>query len=72
MRIRILFISLSILTLLLFSLDLAVGSTSISLPHVWAALTGGDCPPAVARIVINIRLIKAIAGAYTHLTLPTT
>ena len=62
MRIRILFISLSILTLLLFCLDLAVGSTSIPLPQVWAALTGADCPPAVARIVVNIRLIKAIVA----------
>ncbi|MDE5848898.1 MAG: iron ABC transporter permease, partial [Muribaculaceae bacterium] len=62
MRIRILFISLSILTLLLFSLDLAVGSTSIPLLQVWAALTGGDCPPAVARIVVNIRLMKAIVA----------
>lgn len=62
MRIKFLFIFLSIATLLLFSLDLAVGSTSIPLPQVWSALTGGDCPPAVARIVVNIRLIKAIVA----------
>ncbi len=42
--------------------DIAVGSTSIPLPQVWAALTGGECPPAVARIVISIRLIKAIVA----------
>lgn len=59
---RIFFPALIILTLLLFTLDLAVGSTSIPLPQVWAALTGADCPPSVARIVIDIRLIKAIVA----------
>ncbi|MDE6511595.1 MAG: iron ABC transporter permease [Muribaculaceae bacterium] len=59
---RIFFPVLIILTLLLFSLDLAVGSTSIPLPQVWAALTGGECPPSVARIVIDIRLIKAVVA----------
>lgn len=62
MRIRILFISLSIAAAILFALDLAVGSTSIPLPQVWAALTGADCPPSVSRIVINIRLIKAVVA----------
>ena len=62
MRIRILFISLSIAAAILFALDLAVGSTSIPLPQVWAALTGAECPPAVARIVIDIRLIKAVVA----------
>ena len=69
---RITFTTLIILTFLLFSLDLAVGSTSIPLPQVWGAFTGGDCPPAVARIVLNIRLIKAIvallAGAAVSLS----
>ena len=69
---RITFTTLIILTFLLFSLDLAVGSTSIPLPQVWGALTGGDCPSAVARIVLNIRLIKAIvallAGAAVSLS----
>lgn len=46
----------------LFIVDISVGSTSIPLPQVWAALSGGDCPPAVARIVVNIRLIKAIVA----------
>lgn len=59
---RIIFPALIILTLLLFALDIAVGSTSIPLPQVWAALSGGDCPPAVARIVVNIRLIKAVVA----------
>ena len=61
-KMRITFTTLIILTFLLFSLDIASGSTSIPLPQVWAALSGGDCPPAVARIVVNIRLIKAIVA----------
>lgn len=59
---RIIFPALIILTIILFSVDIAVGSTSIPLPQVWSALTGGDCPPAVARIVVNFRLIKAIVA----------
>ncbi|MDE7345484.1 MAG: iron ABC transporter permease [Muribaculaceae bacterium] len=62
MRVRFIFIILSIATFILFSIDIAVGSTSIPIPQVWGALTGGDCPPAVARIVLNIRLIKAIVA----------
>ncbi len=46
----------------LFLIDISVGSTQIPLPQIWAALTGGDCPPAVASIVINIRLIKAVVA----------
>lgn len=61
-RTPILFIALTVLTTLLFSLDLAVGAVAIPLGDVWAALTGGDCPPATAKIILNIRLIKAIVA----------
>lgn len=61
-RTPILFIALTVLTAFLFSLDLAVGAVSIPLGDVWAALTGGDCPPATAKIILNIRLIKAIVA----------
>lgn len=50
------------LIIVLFLADIALGSTSIPLPQVWEALTGGDCPRAVASIVINIRLTKAIVA----------
>ncbi len=30
--------------------------------HVFAAVTGGDCPPAVRTIVVHIRLIKAVVA----------
>lgn len=55
--------SISIILLAtLFVVDLAVGSTAIPLKDVWGALTGGDCPEATSRIVINIRLVKAIVA----------
>ena len=59
-RSAILFATLSAFTVGLFLLDLAVGAVRIPLDDVWAALTGGDCPQATAKIVLNIRLIKAI------------
>ncbi len=57
-----LFILLTALTALLFCIDLSVGSVSIPLREVWAALSGGECPAATAKIIINIRLIKAIVA----------
>ena len=57
-----LFILLTALTALLFCIDLSVGSVSIPLREVWAALTGGECTAATAKIIINIRLIKAIVA----------
>ena len=50
------------ITVSLFLLDLAVGAVNIPVRDVWAALTGGDCPPATKKIVLNIRLIKAIVA----------
>ena len=50
------------LTVSLFLLDLAVGAVNIPVRDVWAALTGGDCPPATKKIVLNIRLIKAVVA----------
>ena len=55
----LLFTALAALTLFLFLLDLAVGAVAVPLGDVWAALTGGDCPRATAKIILNIRLIKA-------------
>ena len=58
----ILFTALSVLTVGLFLLDLAVGAVRIPVGDVWAALTGGDCPRTTAKIVLNIRLIKAVVA----------
>ena len=64
MRLRTptLFISLTVLTAFLFLLDLVVGAVRIPVGDVWAALTGGDCPRTTAKIVLNIRLIKAVVA----------
>ena len=56
----LLFTALVALTLFLFLLD--VGAVAVPLGDVWAALTGGDCPRATAKIILNIRLIKAVVA----------
>lgn len=58
----IIFITLSLLTLLLFITDLSIGASGIPLRDVAAALTGGECPTSTAKIVINIRLVKAVVA----------
>ncbi len=62
LRSTILFCLLAILVIMLFAIDLSVGSVSIPLGDVVAALTGGECPPATAKIVVHIRLIKAVVA----------
>lgn len=63
-RTTILFILLSLLTVLLFVADLAVGSVSISPGEVWAALTGGACDESVRDIILKFRLLKAITALF--------
>lgn len=58
----ILFIVLSVLTTLLFLLDLTVGTADIPVCDVWAALTGGNCSRTTAKIVLDIRLVKAVVA----------
>ncbi len=57
-----LFASLALLTVGLFLFDLTVGSVGISVRDVGAALMGGDCDPTTARIVLDIRLLKALVA----------
>ena len=59
-RTTILFTLLAVAVAALFVTDLAVGSTSITMSEVWAALSGGDCDVATRDIVLKIRLIKAV------------
>lgn len=61
-RSAILFSSLSLLTAALFVADLVIGSVNIPLRDVWAALAGGDCDPVTAKIVLDIRLTKAVVA----------
>ena len=44
----------------LFAIDMMVGSVSIAARDIWAALTGGACDPITRKIILDIRLIKAL------------
>lgn len=61
-RNSILFIILSFAVIIFFAIDMATGTTNIPLNDVWAALTGGDCQPTTKKIILNIRLLKAIVA----------
>lgn len=61
-RSGLLFVVLALALLVLFALDLAVGSVRISLSEVWAALTGGEVSMATAKIIRSIRLMKAVVA----------
>lgn len=63
-RTAILFTVLSLLTAALFTADLLVGSVSVALRDIWAALTGGSCDPAVRDIILKIRLLKAVTALF--------
>lgn len=58
----ILFIFLSVLTVVLFLVDLVVGAVDISVIDVFKVLTGGECPSVTRRIVLDIRLVKAVVA----------
>ena len=68
-RSTILFITLSILLLVLFLLDLLVGSVHIPLRDILGALFGGDVDAATRLIVLDIRLIKAVVAVLAGVAL---
>ncbi len=61
-RTKILFATLGIAVITCFIIDIMVGSVGISVAEVWSVLSGGDADPIKARIVIDIRLIKAVVA----------
>lgn len=61
-RTTIFFILFTAAVAVLFAADIAVGSVSIPIRDVWAALTGGECDPTTARIIRDIRLMKAVVA----------
>ena len=61
-RSAILFTTLAIAIALLLAIDIMVGSVGIAIGDVWAALTGGDCDPITRKIILDIRLMKAIVA----------
>ena len=64
-----LFIILSILLVVLFFLDLLVGSVHIPLRDILGAMVGADIDPATRLIVLDIRLIKAVVAILTGMAL---
>lgn len=58
------FLILSVLLLVLICVDVSVGAVNISISDVWKALTGGDCDPTTAKIILDIRLLKAIVALF--------
>lgn len=61
-RSTILFTILAVLILLLFVVDMMVGSVGISVRDVVTALTGGECDTMTRKIVVDIRLMKAVVA----------
>ena len=61
-RNTILFLLLSLLVVALLAIDMMVGPVGISAGEVWAAITGGECDPIKAKIIIDVRLMKAIVA----------
>ena len=68
-RSTILFISLSLLLVILFVLDLLIGSVHIPLRDILGAIVGADIDPATRLIVLDIRLIKAVVAILSGMAL---
>ena len=64
-----LFIILSLLLVILFFLDLLIGSVHIPLRDILGAILGADVDPATRLIVLDIRLVKAIVAILTGMAL---
>ena len=64
-----LFILLSLLLVILFVLDLLIGSVHIPLRDILGTLFGGDVDASTRLIVLDIRLIKAIVAILTGMAL---
>ena len=61
-RNTILFLLLSLLVVAQLAIDMMGGAVVISAGEVWAAITGGECDPIKAKIIIDVRLMKAIVA----------
>ena len=68
-RSTILFVSLSLLLVVLFVLDLLIGSVHIPLRDILGAIVGADVDPATRLIVLDIRLIKAVVAILSGMAL---
>lgn len=64
-----LFVVLCALLVVLFVVDLLVGSVSIPLRDIFAALLGGEVTPSTRLIVVDIRLMKAVVAVLAGMAL---
>lgn len=64
-----LFVVLCALLVVLFVVDLLVGSVSIPLRDIFAALLGGEVTPSTRLIVVDIRLVKAVVAVLAGMAL---
>ena len=64
-----LFVVLCALLVVLFVVDLLVGSVSIPLRDIFAALLGGEVTPSTRLIVVGIRLVKAVVAVLAGMAL---
>ena len=64
-----LFVVLCALLVVLFVVDLLVGSVSIPLRDIFAALLGGEVTPSTRRIVVDIRLVTAVVAVLAGMAL---
>lgn len=62
MKQSILFITLAILLILAFMLDLTIGSATLSIGDIWGTLTGSDTNPIYSEVIFNYRLPKALTA----------
>ena len=59
----LLFVSLSIIAVLLLLTDMATGDTFIPISNVWAVLTGQECDEMTRNILLSIRFVRVIVAA---------
>lgn len=64
-----LFVTLSILLLVLFVLDLLVGAVYIPIKDIWGTIIGEEVNSATRLIVLDIRLMKAIVAVVAGVAL---
>ena len=62
-RTALLFITLSMVAVLLLLIDMATGDTYIPISKVWAVLTGGECDEMTRNILLSIRFIRVVVAA---------
>lgn len=56
------FSAMGVLLVVLFLMNLAIGSTSVSLTAVWDALFGSSSDPTTSNVILQLRLPRALAA----------